>query len=598
MRILALALLGSALFAACSPDSGEEALRIQSVSPPPGPLYLNQSIELRFDRPIDTSTVTEDTVRIVDEAGLPVPGRLVTRTRSFYVRFEPLPPLSADLGDGSFRPGRRYRLELPIYPRSNAVRGAAGELLREEQKLEWRAVEPGSLPPDVPTALLAEPGRGPMRLARMPEFDPENGRLLLQFDRPVYPPSVRLDSYRLVRGLGDGEELPLRSVRVSSQSRPEKPHGSSIELRVGRALRPGLHTLWIAPGSRGPTDAALRPLEFATRPDLSLLGAEGERLLPFQVERRREDPLIEERFRIPRIALQENPREIGLPGDVDGMLRWGPDGLWVPLSGFTDWRGMGELVMDQAMTLQTDARIQTSKGNLELGPGDWDFDSIVVAEGQRLHIVLDRTRRIRVRGALRIDGELVLRYGSAVARHPQASSAMGEDPPIGPELDLFWQRFEPRLEVEVAGIVELSGRILVEGQPGALTGYLRAGGPLLEDASRGELRSGLQLLRRQPGDFANVGVPVAGRLAAVSPFFGFADQPEPRGRLRLDGPGMTGLEVLIQALEAGPSGRLSAWLRPERAAELTPFTELRFAILLRPGQGERAGLILRALRFD
>ncbi|PIE24362.1 MAG: hypothetical protein CSA62_03515 [Planctomycetota bacterium] len=582
------------LLFSCSESQELAELRLVRIFPAGGALYLNQRIDLLFDHPVDPSTVTEDSIRIVDEAGLPVPGELVAHSESLRVSFQPLSPVSPDLADGSFRPGRRYRLLLPTYPRSNSVRGGRGEILRSVPRAEWKAVDPQSLPLDLPTALMPSRQSGPLRLVREPQVEAQQGRIRLLFDRPLYPPSVRLSSFRLEAGLPGAEELPLRSASVLSEAPPGGQRGSQIELLAVRPLRPGFHTLWIAPGTRGPTDAALRPLALDVGSAPLAFRADSGRPISFSVAGGAEEPAILQRFSRSREALTEDPALLGLPGRIDGSLDWGPKGLRIPHSGFEGFRSLGTFVADRGSILQIGARIRTSRGEQRLPSGTWDFDHFEIPAGLRCYLLLDGALRIRVRGRLRIAGGLFLRYGSHVAHPPRPREALGDDSLTGPALTEFWQRFDPRLEVEVAGLARLvadQGRVQLEGQGKELVGFLRARGPLL--GKWGD--SALLPVPRAPGDFPARGPAVLGRLAAVSAWSGFADHLALSGRVRIDGPLREGLEILLQGQQPGPMGQLSAWLRPGRAPELGPVAELRFAVLAEISADTAAGPLLTEL---
>ena len=76
-----------------------------------GDLLLNQEITAYFSHQLDTVTVTRDTFKVIDSRGRSIPGRLDIGTRS--ITFIPEPPLKRDLSDGSYHPGRSYRVVVP-----------------------------------------------------------------------------------------------------------------------------------------------------------------------------------------------------------------------------------------------------------------------------------------------------------------------------------------------------------------------------------------------------------------------------------------------------------------------------------------------------
>jgi hypothetical protein len=98
-------------------------------------LALNQSISLYFSDALEPSSVTAESVRVIDSQGIPVDGTLEIGTRS--IRFRPRTPVEPDLHDGSFRPGAEYRLELAGMPASYALRAKSGRPLERSLVLRF-----------------------------------------------------------------------------------------------------------------------------------------------------------------------------------------------------------------------------------------------------------------------------------------------------------------------------------------------------------------------------------------------------------------------------------------------------------------------------
>ena len=102
-------------------QSGSEAapLVVTRTSPalgdPAQPVLLNDALTVYFSEDLRHLSVTPDSVTVLDEQGHQVPGRLLAREN--WISFVPTPPMSANLDDGSFRPGARYRLQLAGHPR-------------------------------------------------------------------------------------------------------------------------------------------------------------------------------------------------------------------------------------------------------------------------------------------------------------------------------------------------------------------------------------------------------------------------------------------------------------------------------------------------
>lgn len=240
---------------ACSPRAEQRPFTVARTSPELGtagvPLLLNDSVTVYFTADVLPVTLTADTVLVVDERGDRVPGSLSVGAN--WVAFHPVPPLTSELTDGSFRPGSTYRLLLAGSPRPDAIRARDGRRLRESVAFDLRtaslAERPMGLPAplrppaaDVPFAMHAADFAQPLPAAQP--------RLQLHFSLPLLPSSVTPDAFEVT--LLDGgriEEIVPRRVRVVTWSLDALP-GSSVELDLGalparrrggepRPLRPG-----------------------------------------------------------------------------------------------------------------------------------------------------------------------------------------------------------------------------------------------------------------------------------------------------------------------------------------------------------------------
>lgn len=200
------------------------------------PLLLNDTVTIYFSDTLNPVSVTSDTIAVLDDQGHHVPGKL--RVGPNWVTFEPLPPLVPDLTDGSFQPGRSYRLQVAGYPRPDSIRATDGRRLEAAHTYELRTAardaRVGRLPsllrpldPDLPFLLR---GYEPQRL---PADAP---RLQLHFTLPVLPTTVSSDAIRIQRLGHPIEELVPRSVRAVSSGLDEFP-GSTVEIDLGTMPR-------------------------------------------------------------------------------------------------------------------------------------------------------------------------------------------------------------------------------------------------------------------------------------------------------------------------------------------------------------------------
>lgn len=236
LRTPALALVALVTPACWRSPPRSEPFEVVRTSPSLGaddaPLLLNDSVTVYFSDLVQPLSVTEDSVTVVDEAGRHVPGSL--RVGANWVTFEPEPPLAADLGDGSFRPGATYRLFLAGSPRPDAVRAADGRRLLAPSTWWIRIADDAQRPAGL-SSLLRPPATDLPFLLRTPEVPQllpvDAPRLRLHFTLPVLPTSVSPDAVtiRLLRNLA---VLRPRGMRVVT-SRLDQFPGSTLEIDLG-----------------------------------------------------------------------------------------------------------------------------------------------------------------------------------------------------------------------------------------------------------------------------------------------------------------------------------------------------------------------------
>lgn len=234
------------MLAACSrPAPAPESFTIERTSPALGerapPLLLNDALTVYFSHEILPLSVTSDSVTMVDESGHQVPGAL--RVGANWVTFQPEPPLTAELDDGSFRPGATYRLLVAGSPRPDAVRAADGRRLQAGTAFVVRIADRTGAPEGLP-APLRPPATDLPLLLRPHDVPPQQlpadaPRLRLHFSQPLLPASVVAAAFEVTLLRSRLEELVPRSVRVVT-SRLDPFPGSAVEIDlVPSSLRNG-----------------------------------------------------------------------------------------------------------------------------------------------------------------------------------------------------------------------------------------------------------------------------------------------------------------------------------------------------------------------
>ncbi len=225
------------LAAACSRGASAPApFAIVRTSPPLGaqaePLLLNDAITVYFSADVLPVSVTGDSVTLVDADGRGVPGTL--RVGANWVSFHPVPPVTAELDDGSYRPGASYRLFVAGSPRPDAVRAADGRRLAAAAAFDVRIAAADRPPAGLPAPLRPPATDLPLLLrgADVPQQLPaDEPRLQLHFTQPLLPTSVTPDAFEITL-LTPLDELVPRRVRVVP-SRLDALHGSTVEIDLG-----------------------------------------------------------------------------------------------------------------------------------------------------------------------------------------------------------------------------------------------------------------------------------------------------------------------------------------------------------------------------
>ncbi len=416
-------------------------LRVERSDPADGGLIaVNQPITVFFSEPVDPFTVATASVRVVDEEGHAVVGDLECGTRS--VRFVPRPPVAPGLKDGSFAPGRNYRLELAGMPTSFAVRSRGGRVLQQAFGLDFRVpVDPAELglaTPFLPVGVGADPLRLDVVSSGLPRVAVDSRTLELRFDQPVLPTSVTPAAFRiwrLKRGAAAPEELmPSRAV-VVPEALPGAVHrGSAVRLHFD-----SLHDLSVSDVlylglADGP--AALR--------DYRDRGVEPLPLpVPIKV-----DP--GDRVRTRDLDLSE----LGLRRLPSAPLGFEVrDGRIVARSVVEAGDGrLGPLIVTEDTLLRRGGSLVLADGRtVTLGSGPLDFTTIEVAAGAELRLEASAQEglTLRVLGDVHVAGRVLL---------------------DGPRREVPWRSGDApqiaSLERAVAFVLVAGGDVRVEGTAG------------------------------------------------------------------------------------------------------------------------------------
>jgi hypothetical protein len=170
---------------------------------------LNEELLFYFSSDLDRSSVTSDSVRIVDGQGREVAGERSVRGNA--LSFLPALPCAPDLSDGGLRPGADYRVVLGGFPRPDGIRAASGALLSASLVLSFRTADVGRESP-----LFLDPFLGPFLLLPVGklsnEIELEDGMLVLEYGEALDPASVpgcRFELTRFPPGASEPEQIPV-----------------------------------------------------------------------------------------------------------------------------------------------------------------------------------------------------------------------------------------------------------------------------------------------------------------------------------------------------------------------------------------------------
>ena len=424
-------------------------------------VFLNQELTVYFNHRVEPMSVNDDTFRVVDQNGNRVEGRLRVGLRS--ITFEPVPPVSAELDDGSFEPGGRYRLEIAGLPLWNAVRSRTGERLDRGVNLEFEVVgrEPagGHATPFLPVQAVTEPFRRIDRTA--PHVAVDIGSLDLHFNMPVLPTSATADALQVWEVGDDGSSRPLepRAVRVSKRQLPQSEHFGStvtVDLGAGRLSESSLYFL-ILQGANGETmqDYLGRSLTI----DKSYVRIEvvpGDRARVLELGR-------DEPWRLSG----ERTAPIGFSATRHGDL--------APRCGVQAGAGtLGWLRPKESITIRPGIRFDRGDGVLVAADRDFPFLGVDVREGVTVTFESVDPIQIRSIGDIRVRGRLVLAT------------------PLGSGRWLHGGAFRQGESVRIEQLLEVSGCTLIAGGDVKVSGAIEhlfaaeAGSPL-SVVSGGEL---------------------------------------------------------------------------------------------------------------
>lgn len=586
--LLVMALWGTLVscLTGCGRAKGD-VLAIESILPEDGStLLLNQSVVIRFDRPLDPLCVTQDSVRLVDGRGRSVvPLRI--RVRESTIEIVPRAPIHAALDDGSYGPGSKLQLLIATYPRPDGLRSERGALLVKAPTVRYDVVDAAARAAEGRLTFLPSSGDGPFRLVEVPRVDPSGKRIELRFDRPFFPPSATPEAFRLIDDLQVLSPIPL-TVEAGGLG---QMRGRVLYLEPAQAIPPSGGLLFFRTGVRGLLDYRLSPLEVPADPMGYQFPGLGRSLAirPAPQSEERSDG-VDERFveTRPSISSKASFSELALPFECEGSLRWGPDGLWLPRVAWPDFQSLGELdPPGSTRELRPSARAEVATGIERVLPEHaWDFDRVHIGSGKRVYVVLPDhgALRIRIAGRCEIDGEWIFRVRAAGARPARQRSTVDTRP--------LWRDVDGRVEIEVAGHARIRGHVRTEPDVVGLAGWLQ-----VRDAGLlGPSNIDLQIVEvpELAGLRAESAPQLPGRWCAVSPWY-----PLPRAH-RFSGAfeateAEALIDVFVQGRSALPGGEVSPWMHIEGLSGLGELEALRFVVAAR-GIGD-GGLVLRSLRI-
>lgn len=170
---------------------------------------LNEELVFYFSSDLDRTSITSDSVRVLDGQGNEVAGTRSVRGNA--LTFLPDLPCSSDLSDGGLRPDADFSVVLGGFPRPDGIRAAAGALLSASLVLSFHTAEIGGQRP-----LFLDPFLGPFALLplgkRSNPIELEDGVLVLEYGEALDPSSVpgcRFELSRFPPGASEPQPVPV-----------------------------------------------------------------------------------------------------------------------------------------------------------------------------------------------------------------------------------------------------------------------------------------------------------------------------------------------------------------------------------------------------
>ena len=307
-----LGLLGSCFVSlgapACAPKSAAPTFELLSFDQAgEADVALNETLVFHFSDELERASVTDESLRITDEAGRPARGRV--RVEQARLTFDPELPRLPDLSDAGLLPGRYYSVVLAGFPRPDGLRSQAGTSLARTVVLAFRTASretPTGLFQSIPESRSRRPF---LRLAHR-EIGPLEP-VVLEYDGALDPTTVAAEDYLLIapkdsrgsfsglpdEGQSDPSALERDGIAFEVRLAENRSDYARLELQPlfeggsYRALRPGSYSLVLAP-SYGLSDLAGReivmPPRFGRPPEVKVLAVGiGRETLDFEGVARR-----------------------------------------------------------------------------------------------------------------------------------------------------------------------------------------------------------------------------------------------------------------------------------------------------------------------
>ena len=254
---------------ACGSERSSETLRLVSFHQDGETgVFLNEALVFHFDREVDRSSITAESLVILAPGGRRVSGELEVLGRQ--IRFLPDLPRSADLTDGGLWPGGEHRVEVLGFPFPDGLRGRGGEPLERSHTFTFRAAgTPGAPDPAVPRESVFAPPLREDRLELKLETEVLSSALepiQLRSEVALDPRSIQPGMYELLHA-SEGQEPP-RTLRLDARLAENRRDGALLELRpLGpaegtlAALERPYYLLIVSPRFEGPRTLGGLPLD-------------------------------------------------------------------------------------------------------------------------------------------------------------------------------------------------------------------------------------------------------------------------------------------------------------------------------------------------